>query len=439
MGLSSSVKEANPWKAYQKGLKAQALVSRAYMLVPLVATLVLGLTVYFTMLGRNHMYDVLMADARSNVSATCHASRNLIDVEQLVTFNQPSDTKLQPDYEHTMVNLQNLCYSVGANRIYVIKQVGTGYQIIWDTEHNNALAFTEVTLDDVQREAFTGTISLFVHAPGDKYADVNSGALPLFYQGQNIAIVCVDFTTQSVNDAYNTTTIIMYLLIGSMTLMMIALFVASFLLIRQSQKNQQQLFDMANSDITTGLPNRRFLFSYLAEHIDDPLSPHHNSSLVALFYDLDDFKAVNDSAGHEVGDQLLYIIGQFLSQSLNTIAQISHRECLTARLGGDEFVQLLADTDLVEIKAYIDQLLDDFLQAAQLQEFIDDYGVSLSVGIAAYPEHTTNANDLVKYADIAMYHSKSRGKHSYTVYQPSMGDFVEGITLSVREQKKNRL
>jgi diguanylate cyclase (GGDEF)-like protein len=277
---------------------------------------------------------------------------------------------------------------------------------------------------------------LDVHDPGDSSASINEGALPLYSDDDVVAIVCVEFSSRYANDAYNTAALNTNLLIGSLAVMMAVLFAVSVALARMNQRNQQHLFDMANKDVITGLPNRRYLFSYLADLFGQASPRQPDSPVVALFIDIDNFKAVNDGAGHDVGDHLLASIGGFLAEALSQVAMSTRHECLTARLGGDEFVQLLVGADMELATTYVCMLMERFSLTPDLLEYIGPYDVSLSIGIAACPEHATEFNDLVKFADIAMYHSKAQGKHSYTVYDPDMGHHVEGYTLSVREVRK---
>ena len=435
--LSTTSRRANPWDAYQNSLKSQRSLVRALLALTLVAALVLGSSTYFAALSRAHLREVLFQNARAAINATCHACAELIDNDLVYTMAQsPNSAADTIAYRHTMANIHNLRSNVGAERIYVVLQDGDGYLCAWDTAAEDSPALVPITLNAVQTEAFTGTLSLDVHTPGDTSAHLNEGALPLFLHGEVIAIVCVEFSNQYANTAYGTALGITNLLTGSLAVMMAAFFVVATALVRHNQRNQQQLFDMANKDVITGLPNRRYLFTYLLNRIEQADPSLHDRPLVAFFIDLDNFKAVNDGAGHDAGDRLLADIGGFLSDALGRVASTNRRECLTARLGGDEFVQLLSDTNLEEAEAYVEELMEDFMQRPGLQDYIERFGINMSTGIAAYPEHTTDSNDLVKYADIAMYHAKSRGKHTYMVYDPNMGSYFEGVTLSVREARK---
>ncbi|MDR2957084.1 MAG: hypothetical protein LBU61_02740, partial [Coriobacteriales bacterium] len=256
--MKSIDKKPLPWSALLTSLKSQVNFAKALFGVSLMAALVLGLTTYFTLLGRNHTRDVLIQTATSTVSASCYATRELIDAELVFSLKKPEDAIAQADsYQHTLIDITNLKYSINAERIYVVRRLGTEYLIVWDTDSANARAFTNVELNDIQIEAFTGTFSLEIHNPGDMSASLNNGALPLFYHSEVIAVVCVDFSTQYVNEADNTTSFLVYMLIGSVATMMSVLFVVALILFKQNQRNQQQLFDMANQDIVTGLPNRR--------------------------------------------------------------------------------------------------------------------------------------------------------------------------------------
>jgi diguanylate cyclase len=125
----------------------------------------------------------------------------------------------------------------------------------------------------------------------------------------------------------------------------------------------------------------------------------------ALFYlDLDHFKQINDSLGHDIGDELLRTVAQRLQSQVRAIDSV-------ARLGGDEFVILLEDVDIEASDVIADNLLKDLNQPAKLKG--KEVPISGSIGIAHYPCTATNAGELLKYADLALYEAKSRGRSKY--------------------------
>jgi diguanylate cyclase (GGDEF)-like protein len=208
-----------------------------------------------------------------------------------------------------------------------------------------------------------------------------------------------------------------------------------FLLLRRNQKMQDELSYVANHDAVTRLYNRYYLFNYLSRWSKTP--QRESASFALLFIDLDDFKTVNDNAGHDEGDKLLRLISQFLKAHTDELGDKGCIESLTARIGGDEFLQIVPGlTTPEETERWARTLLDDFATSPQLQEYARDYGVGLSIGGALYPTQGTNYDELMRLADIAMYQTKATGKNNYCLYDASMGDGPEGVVLSVRVRKR---
>ena len=428
---------SNPWNAYSQSLRSQGVFAKSLLVIALLVAAILASSAYFAIAESEHIRTILKQNARFAVSATCQASAELIDTGDVFRWQEPAD--IENDnyrYSATLISLQQIQVSVGAKRIYVVRQVGDHYVILFDTQDQNTLAFTEVELTDLQTVAFSGFMDLSIVDPGkDDGADINTGAMPLRRAGSVIGIVCVEFDNTNITAAYNTSLNTVRMLVGSLAVMMILLFMISVFLFMQNRRNQQQLFIMANMDMNTGIPNRRYLFTYLSDRLDNPASTKLNIPVAAFFIDLDNFKLINDQAGHAEGDRFLAMLAKFFSDNLNQLAYDTRRECLTTRLGGDEFVQLLADTDIKEAEEYAINLIADLEHDQDLHPYVQNFKITCSIGVAMYPDHTRNYNDLVKYADIAMYYAKRKGKGSSKVYEPEMGEQVEGVTLSVREAK----
>lgn len=167
---------------------------------------------------------------------------------------------------------------------------------------------------------------------------------------------------------------------------------------------------MAYYDALTGLPNRVFLTEKLRDAIE--VAQSRFTRVAVLFLDLDRFKDVNDTLGHQRGDRLLQLVAQRIVRELGDRATI-------ARMGGDEFVVLLTDChDAEDVRDVAERL-----NAAITEPFLlDDYEqyISTSVGIAVYPEDGRDDQTLVKNADIAMYRAKDRGRNGYYFYNPTL-------------------
>jgi diguanylate cyclase (GGDEF)-like protein/PAS domain S-box-containing protein len=185
-------------------------------------------------------------------------------------------------------------------------------------------------------------------------------------------------------------------------------FVALFSDITQIKAHQQRLEHVAHYDILTNLPNRLLLSDRLQQAI---IRSQRQQTVVGVAYlDLDGFKAVNDSHGHDVGDELLIIVAQRMKATL--------REGDTlARIGGDEFIAVLSDLDYPETA---EPLLMRLLEAAAAPVLIDHLTlqVSASIGVAIYPYDGTDSDQLIRCADHAMYQAKQMGKNQFAIFVP---------------------
>lgn len=180
------------------------------------------------------------------------------------------------------------------------------------------------------------------------------------------------------------------------------------------KQSEEVVWQFANVDTLTGLPNRRLFF----ERLDQALHGLKNTSqkLALVFLDLDRFKEVNDTQGHDQGDKLLLQAGRRLS------ACVGNKD-LIARLGGDEFVLMLSDANAAYVEALAQRVLEALAQPFQLDE--THAYVSASLGIAIFPDDAANKEDLMKRVDQAMYASKQRGGNCFTYFTPRMQQHAE--------------
>ncbi|MHB1233971.1 MAG: putative bifunctional diguanylate cyclase/phosphodiesterase [Burkholderiales bacterium] len=173
---------------------------------------------------------------------------------------------------------------------------------------------------------------------------------------------------------------------------------------------EQSMRHMAHHDALTGLPNRA-LFRDRLTHAMAQADRYHQK-LAVLFLDLDRFKAINDTLGHNVGDQLLKIAAERLRSCV--------RDCDTvARLGGDEFTVIVDDIIEVQDAAVVAQkILDTLSQPFNLHGH--EVFISVSVGITLYPNDDESADNLLRNADSAMYRAKEYGRNNYQFYVADM-------------------
>ena len=183
------------------------------------------------------------------------------------------------------------------------------------------------------------------------------------------------------------------------------------------EKNKNEISNLAYFDSNTGLPNRNYFYNLSNEAIDKMSRLNKKGALV--FIDFNDFKSVNDTHGHRVGDELLYLFGRRLERYFSLQKEkndkISFYDTLPAvipaRLGGDEFVILFQNIEnKKEIELKIKELFSEVFVEYELN---GEIGLTLSgsAGVALFPEHGKKYDELMKLADIAMYGAKSLGKN----------------------------
>lgn len=180
--------------------------------------------------------------------------------------------------------------------------------------------------------------------------------------------------------------------------------------ISELKKSEERLKFQAYHDSLTGLPNRELMLDRLEMAL--AYSSRHGKQIAILFIDLDNFKNINDTAGHHVGDIFLQRIAEILKLSCR-------EEDTIARMGGDEFVILLPDVENEDSAVNVaKRIFDAFSDSISINELRLTAGAS--IGISFYPKDGTNSSDLLRAADMAMYFAKQKGKGNYVMYHPLM-------------------
>ncbi len=174
---------------------------------------------------------------------------------------------------------------------------------------------------------------------------------------------------------------------------------------------EQQLQDLAHYDPLTGLANRRMLQKFLEMEMMRA-QRHKLKTTALLFMDLDNFKNINDVNGHGVGDQLLQSVGTRLRACVRS-------EDMVARLGGDEFAVVLVELSDPENAAKVAQKILEEVTVPHLLNGVE-ISTSISIGIAIFPESGRTCDEIIKAADMAMYHAKQIGKNTYHFFEPTM-------------------
>jgi len=184
----------------------------------------------------------------------------------------------------------------------------------------------------------------------------------------------------------------------------------------------QRIHRLAYFDVLTDLPNRSRFHEKMAETLE--LAKQRGTAFAIMFLDLDQFKRINDTLGHSVGDDLLRIIAQRLTRSMRSddmaaSLPLSPDERDVCRQGGDEFIVLLNGVGNEQDAARAaNRLLTTLAQPISLGA--QDVFVSASIGIVLYPRDGVDLDTLLKNADVAMYHAKAHGRNRFFFYQDSM-------------------
>jgi diguanylate cyclase (GGDEF)-like protein len=184
-------------------------------------------------------------------------------------------------------------------------------------------------------------------------------------------------------------------------------------------RHDREVRHMAYTDALTGLTNRLAFREALDHRLMAARASGHRLAL--LFADMDDFKRVNDTLGHEAGDEALL---QFAQRISTAVAQAGGDEALLARFGGDEFVILLGDGD---VAAHARQLAEILVRELGKPLFVQGRELFLgtSIGVTLFPDDAADATTLLKNGDIAMYQAKVAGKNCYRYYSRAMDHAVE--------------
>jgi predicted signal transduction protein with EAL and GGDEF domain/PAS domain-containing protein len=205
----------------------------------------------------------------------------------------------------------------------------------------------------------------------------------------------------------------------------------------QRKAVEEHVHHLAFNDPLTNLPNRSMFNRQLGHALMQ--ATRHNKRLAVLFIDLDRFKVINDTLGHDAGDRLLREMSRRLSACLrqgDTLSHLDRKESralgegtgreILARLGGDEFVVLIEDLQEVEQAA---QVASKLLDALLVPYRLDDYPVHItaSIGVAVFPEDGRDERTLMKHADIAMYRTKESGKNNFQFYSSQMDQHTHAL------------
>jgi diguanylate cyclase (GGDEF)-like protein/PAS domain S-box-containing protein len=180
--------------------------------------------------------------------------------------------------------------------------------------------------------------------------------------------------------------------------------------VTRERQTADQLIYLAERDALTGLYNRHRFNEELARMIAD--AQRHDSRVALLFFDLDDFKYINDTFGHRAGDAMLIRVA-------GEVAGQVRRNEMFARLGGDEFAILVPEISEEMLRVLAERITRS-IAMVRFQFEGQSLRLTSSLGIAVYPEHADNAEDLIARADTAMYQAKEAGKNAWRIYRSDL-------------------
>jgi diguanylate cyclase (GGDEF)-like protein/PAS domain S-box-containing protein len=193
--------------------------------------------------------------------------------------------------------------------------------------------------------------------------------------------------------------------------------------VTEKRKVEERLVHLAHHDVLTGLPNRKLLRDRLDTAVTR--AQRYDERVAVLFVDLDGFKRVNDTLGHDAGDRVLQVVGERLRGQVRASDTV-------ARIGGDEFVVLLPGVGSISNAERVARKV-----LSSIAEVIGHAGhemfVTPSVGIALFPDHGRGSDDLLRHADQAMYQAKARGKATFIVWDPACSAEEQDRTVLVAD------
>lgn len=419
-------------------IKSQTI---SILAIIMFSVIVIGVTAIMTMKNTSDLSGILEESIKSELISTSVAARNLLDIEAFDSYNSQEDIQNDfENYQHTLESLRTLKKQIGVEYIYALKYVDGDCYFIFDTDEEEESLFDLYEISYVHERAFLGYNYAGVMNVVDEYGSFNTGAVPIWKDGKVIGIISTDIVDTYIQQSKEASSRNEIILVIALLVTMGAMVIIVWFLMRNVRKMQDKLYTMANYDILTGLPNRQHLMAYMEEAADVALK--QNAPFAFLLIDLDNFKKVNDGAGHDAGDELLRHFAVYLSathENSKSFRPLAGALNVSARIGGDEFVQIIPGIKTVnEAEMAAKKLLDGF-SSQTVDRFVEKYQVGLSIGVAIFPYHTENINVLIKYADIAMYQSKRRGKNTYFVYdEDSMQGEQDNRPDSHRERRQFR-
>jgi len=192
--------------------------------------------------------------------------------------------------------------------------------------------------------------------------------------------------------------------------------------ITEQTLHKKRISTMLYNDTLTGISNRLHLEVMMEKLIVEQYN--RDNTFAMIFIDIDHFKHINDTLGHDIGDILLQNV-------TSNISDVIRQNDIFARIGGDEFVLIFKNMDEIQIANMVQKLMHTISEIHKIQEY--KLHVTASIGIVMYPEDGKTTVDLMKRADIAMYESKKRGRNTYTFFKETYGDSLSDEMIMMQD------
>lgn len=348
-------------------------------------------------------------------------------VAVLVTVSIPS-IYFATQYKDSLGSVRTLSAIYGSLVTKAINRNPT----MWRFEEHKLLALVE---DDAERNGFFTTYSILDQ---DRSLIVSSSEKQLTWPVishdkalyDSTALVGYYKVEQSLRPLLAKT---FWAFTGGGVLGLLVAFSLKFLPLRALQRSQQHLVHLAHHDTLTGLPNRALLNDRLEQAILH--AKRYDRCVTVVFIDLDNFKHINDSLGHDIGDELL-------RQVADRMQRLVRGTDTVVRLGGDEFVIVLFDQPekTESVVGTIERLRSKIAEPMHIGPHVLE--VTPSMGLASFPADGTDVNTLLKNADSAMYQAKDLGRNNFQFYTPELNRKMqervflkEGLTKAMKDSE----
>lgn len=399
-----------------KNKKQRSRTIAVFVFVCIVSLLIVSSTI-LNISNAKRQQRLLEESIESQITSVCITALEIIHEYPFDDYNSMADVNANPKpYYELREKMRDLADDTNVTYLYALKYINGKCLFVLDSDTEDEEVFISYETSPIHDSAFKGKGGAGVMNVIDEYGSFNGGALPIVIDNQIVGIICVDIEDSYVEQSRNM--LLRNSIISTLTmiavLVIMTVFTSTFY--RRVRREQSKLEQMALFDSVTGLPNRQHFFQYAK----DLMKGNKKRPFVLLFTDLDNFKQINDTEGHDEGDVILYEYGQFLKENNDAWSEKLKKGTaahICARIGGDEFLYLLEGiTDEEQAKEVAASILSDFTNAP-FKKYINSHHFGVSIGMALYPAQGSDLDTLIGLADEAMYTAKKDGKGNFHMFK----------------------